>query len=41
MKQSLKTKVIIMLLIVLTVGVLSLFLVGGTSNKLVYIEGRP
>ena len=30
-----------MLLIVLTVGVLSLFLVGGTSNKLVYIEGRP
>ncbi|MBR5117553.1 MAG: HDIG domain-containing protein [Muribaculaceae bacterium] len=41
MKQSLKTKVIIMLLIALTVGVLSLFLVGGTSDKLVYIEGRP
>ena len=37
MKQSLKTKVIIMLLIALTVGVLSLFLVGGTSDKLVYI----
>ncbi len=41
MKQSLKTKVSIMFLIALTVGVLSLFLVGGTSNKLVYIEGRP
>ncbi len=41
MKQSLKTKVSIMFLIALTVGVLSLFLVGGTSDKLVYIEGRP
>ncbi|MBR5639754.1 MAG: HDIG domain-containing protein [Muribaculaceae bacterium] len=41
MKNSLKIKVIIFALIVLTVGVLSLFLVGGTSNKLVYIEGRP
>mgnify|MGYP002623140322 CR=1 FL=1 len=41
MKQSLKTKVIILLLTAVTVGVLSLFLVGGTSNKLVYIEGRP
>lgn len=41
MKQSLKTKVIIMLLIVFTVGVLTLLLVGGTSDKLVYIEDRP
>ena len=41
MKYSLKIKVIIMPLIILTVGVLSLFLVGGTSDKLVYIEGRP
>ena len=41
MKYSLKIKVIIMMLIILTVGVLSLFLVGGTSDKLVYIEGRP
>ena len=41
MKQSLQTKVIIMLLIVFTVGVLTLLLVGGTSDKLVYIEDRP
>lgn len=41
MKNSLKIKLIIMPLILLTVGVLSLFLVGGTSDKLVYNEGRP
>lgn len=41
MKQSLKTKVIIMLLIVFTVGVLSCFLVGGHNDELVYEEGSP
>lgn len=41
MKHSLKTKVIVMLLIVFTVGVLSCFLVGGHNDELVYEEGSP
>jgi len=41
MKQTVKNKVIIMLLIALTVGLLSLFLVGGTQDKLNYSLGKP
>ncbi len=41
MKNSLKIKLVILPLLIITVGVLSLFLVGGASNSLVYIEGRP
>lgn len=41
MKKSLKKKVIVLSLIVLTVGVLSLFLVGGSNDELVYTSGRP
>ena len=41
MKRSLNKKVIIGLLIVLTVGTLSLFFGGGSNDELVYSEGRP
>ncbi|MBR6489042.1 MAG: hypothetical protein IKT03_00730, partial [Muribaculaceae bacterium] len=41
MNKSLKNKVIIMLLIALTVGVLSLFFGGGSNDELSYNVNRP
>lgn len=41
MKKSFNKKLIVGLLIVLTVGVLSLFFGGGSNDELVYSEGRP
>ena len=41
MKQSVRNTIIVMLLIMLTVGSLSIFFGGGTEDSLVYNEGRP
>ena len=41
MKQSVRNNIIVMLLIMLTVGSLSIFFGGGTEDSLVYNEGRP
>ena len=41
MKEKSKIKLVAMLLIALTVGVLSLFFGGGANDALVYSEGRP
>ena len=41
MKQSVRNKIISMLLIIFTVGSLSIFFGGGSEDTLVYNEGRP